>query len=156
MENQVEIKIYYEYSRLGENEEELIYENEFSEHNGYYLTEEACIQKSSGVIYENEGSLCLKFQFNYEALEIDSEIVCCLSDLISDRIYLFNGLFCISINCGELLIYKNNLIIQGWIKRTVNYNNQKRVDLFPYYVHGELTNEIKKKLPEDIIIWEFD
>ena len=156
MENQVEIRIYYNYSRIGENEEEVIYESEFSENNGYHLTEEACIQITSGLVYENEGCICLKFQFKYDALDIDSEVICKLSDLIIDKIYLFNGLLCISINYGELLIYKNNLIIQGYIKRTVNYNNQKRSDSFPFFLQGEITNEIKKKLSEDIIIWEFD
>ena len=155
MENQVEIKIYYANSRIGENEEELIYESEFSENNGYYLTEEACIQITSGLVYENEGCICLKFQFKYDALDIDSEIICKLSDLINDEIHLFNGLLNISIYIGSL-IYRNNLIIQGYIKRIVNYNNQKRSDLFPFFLQGEIANEIKKKLPEDIIIWEFD
>ena len=156
MENEVEIKIYYENSRIGEDEEELIYESEFCKNNGYHLTEEACIQITSGLIYENEGCICLKFQFKYEALDIDSEIICKLSDLINDRIYLFNGLFCISIYYGELLIYKDNLIIQGNIKRTVNYKKHKRCDLFPFFLQGKLTNEIKKKLSKDIIIWDFD
>lgn len=156
MENKVEIKIYYDCSRIGDNEKELIYKSEFSENNGYHLTEEACIQITPGIIYEDEDCICLKFQFKYEPLDIDSEIICKLSDLINDRIYLFNGLLCISINYGELLIYKNNLIIQGYIKRTVNYNNRKRNDSFPFFLQGKLTNEIMKKLPEDIVIWEFD
>ena len=155
MENPVEIKIYYYNSRIGENEEELIYESEFSVNNGYYLTEEACIQITSGLIYENEGCICLKFLFKYEALDIDYEMICNLSDLINDEIYLYNGLLNISSFIGSL-IYRNNLIIQGYIKRIVNYNNQKRSDLFPFFLQGEIANEIKKKLPEDIIIWEFD
>ena len=155
MENQVEIKIYYNYSRIGENEEELIYESEFSENNGYHLTEEACIQITSGLIYENEGCICLKFQFKYVPLDIDYEMICNLSDLINDEIYLFNGLLKISSFRGSL-IYKNNLIIQGPIKRTTIFNNQKRVDLFEFFLQGEITNEIKKKLPDNIDIWEIN
>lgn len=155
MENQVEIKIYYDYSRIGENEEEVIYESEFSENNGYYLTEEACIQITTGLIYENEGCICLKFQFKYEALDIDYEMICNLSDLINDEIYLYNGLLNISSFIGSL-IYRNNLIIQGPIKRSIIFNNQKRVDSFQFFLQGEITNEIMKKLPENIVIWEFD
>ena len=155
MENQLEIKIYYNYSRIGENEEELIYESEFSENNGYHLTEEACIQITSGLIYENEGCICLKFQFKYEPLDIDYGMICNLSDLINDEIYLFNGLLKISSNSGSL-IYRNNLIIQGPIKRTTIFNNQKRVDSFPFFLQGKITNEIKKKLHDNITIWEIN
>ena len=155
MKNLVEIKIYYNNSRIGENEEELIYESEFLENNGYYLTEEACIQITTGLIYENEGCICLKFQFKYEALDIDYEMICNLSDLINDEIYLYNGLLNISSFIGSL-IYRNNLIIQGPIKRSIIFNNQKRVDSFQFFLQGEITNEIMKKLPENIVIWEFD
>ena len=155
MENEVEIKIYHENSRIGEDEEELIYESEFCENNGYHLTEEACIQITSGLIYENKGCICLKFQLTYEVLDIDYEMICNLSDLINDEIYLFNGLLKISSNSGSL-IYRNNLIIQGPIKRTTIFNNQKRVDLFEFFLQGEITNEIKKKLPDNIDIWEIN
>ena len=109
---------------------------------------------TTATIFENEGELFMKFDFIYSPLSINTEIEFELDELISgDIVSVCNGLFELD-SFKNIFIFEKYIIIKGKIQRAI-YENGERVDLFEYFINGNIDNELKSKLPYSRFIYEY-
>lgn len=152
MENQFQLKIMHVSSTIDGND----IVAEFTSHPGEedYEISEASPITTTASIFENDCKLFMKFDFIYNPLNINSEIEFELDDLISgDIVSVCNGLFELD-SFKNIFIFKKYLIIKGKIERAI-YENGERVDLFEYFINGNIYNELKSKLPYSRFIYEY-
>ncbi len=152
MENQFQLKIMHVASTFdGDN---IIGEYPSQGGEEDYEIGEASPITTTATVFENEGKLYMNFDFIYKPLNINHKILFELDDLISGaNVSVCNGLFELN-SYGKIFIFKKYLIIKGKIERAI-YENGNRVDLFEYFINGNIDNELKSKLPYSCFTYEY-
>jgi hypothetical protein len=152
MENQFQIKIMHVASTIDGDDIVAEFTSQPGEED--YEICDAYPITTTATIFENEGKLFMKFDFIYSPLNINSEMEFELDDLISgDIVSVCNGLFELD-SFKNIFIFEKYIIIKGKIQRAI-YENGERVDLFEYFINGNIDNELKSKLPYSRFIYEY-